>query len=430
MLGLNYKLEELEQKGEFICTGVIGAGQMGRGMVSQMILMKGMKPSIVVDINVENARTAFINAGIPAEDILTAEDQESVDKWMQEGKYVIASNSDFAIKSKAVQVIIEATGNTEVGAKIALDAIMNQKHIVMLNAETDVVVGPLLKKFADNAGVVYTGAAGDEPGAVKELYDFAVAMGFDVRVVGKGKNNKLDFDCNPDTVLEEATRRGVSPHMLTSFKEGTKTMVEMAVMANATGFVPDVRGAHGIEGQVNELPQKLSLKEEGGVLNKYGVVDFVNGIAPGVFVIVSSKLPEVRHEMEYISMGPGPNYVLYRPYHLCSLETPLSAAKAVLDNQATIAPINGLVAEVVAVAKKDLKAGQNLDGTGGYTIYGTIEVAETAKAMNALPAGLVSKRTILKQDVKKGDIITYDMVELDESSLLLELRKLQDKMFA
>lgn len=429
MLGLNYKLEELEKKGEFICTGVIGTGQMGRGMVSQMILMKGMKPSIVVDINIENAKKALLYAGIEEKDILQAETQEAADAWAKEGKYVIASSIDFVTKSKAVQVVIDATGVTEVGAKIALDTITNKKHIVMLNAEADCVIGPILKKLADNAGVVYTGAAGDEPGAVKELYDFAVAMGFEVRVVGKGKNNKVDLDCNPDTVREEATRRGVSPHMLAAFKEGSKTMVEMALMSNSTGFIPDVRGAHGISGQVSELPAKFSLKEEGGILDKYGVVDYVDGIAPGVFVIVSSPLPEVNHEMQYLSMGPGPNYVLYRPYHLCSLETPLSAAMAVLDHKATIAPIKGLVSEVVTVAKKDLKAGENLDGIGGYTVYGTLERAEVAKDLNLLPVGLVSRDTILKQAVKKGDLITYDMVELNEDSLLLQLRKLQDKMF-
>ena len=145
--------------------------------------------------------------------------------------------------------------------------------------------------------------------------------------------------------------------MITSFKEGTKTMVEMALMANATGFVPDTRGAHGIESDVKSLPQKFSLKTEGGVLDKYKVVDFVNGIAPGVFAIVAHDLKSVNHEMKYLSMGDGPNYVLYRPYHLCSLETPLSVAMAVLENKATIAPKNGLVAEVMTVAKKDIKAG-------------------------------------------------------------------------
>ncbi len=430
MLGLNYKLEELEKNGKNILTGIIGAGQMGKGMISQMTLMKGMTPAVVVDINIENAKKAFLHAGIDEGNIKYAKTAAEADAFIKDGKSVIANHSDTATKSELIQVVIDATGVTEVGAKIALDTILGKKHIVMLNAEADVVIGPILKKFADAAGVIYTGAAGDEPGAVKELYDFAVASGFEVRVIGKGKNNVLDFDCNPDTVLEEATRRGVSPHMLASFKEGTKTMVELACMSNATGYICDVRGGHGISGEVKDLPQLLSLKEENGVLNQYGVVDFVNGIAPGVFVIVTSKLPEVRAEMEYVSMGKGPNYILYRPYHLCSLETPLSAAKAVLDHQATIAPMGGLVSEVITVAKKDLKAGDHLDGIGGYTVYGTIERYEIAKEMNALPVGLVNKDTILKQDVKKGDLITYDMVQLREDSFILQMRRLQDKLFA
>lgn len=430
MLGLNYKLQELEEKGQSIVTAIIGAGQMGMGMTSQMVLMKGMTPSIVVDINIDSATKAFLNAEVPIEKIKVVETVDEADKWIKEGNYVVTSDYNVATKSETVQVVIEATGATEIGAKIAMETIANKKHIVMLNAETDVVIGPLLKKLADNAGIVYTGAAGDEPGAVKELYDFAVSMGFDVRVVGKGKNNKLDYDCNPDTVLEEATRRGVSPHMLASFKEGSKTMVELAVMSNATGYVADIRGAHGIAGKVDELPQKFLLKEEGGVLNKYGVVDFVNGVAPGVFVIVSSKLPEVQKEMQYLEMGDGPNYVLYRPYHLCSLETPLSAAKAVIDHQATIAPIDGLVSEVITIAKKDLEAGEKLDGIGGYTVFGSIEKYEVAKEMKALPVGLINKNTVLTQAAKKGDVITYDMVDLDEKSYILQLRRLQDTMFS
>ena len=429
MLGLNYKLEKLEKDGTPILVGIVGAGQMGQGMVSQMHLMVGMNPSIVADINIENAKKAFINAGITEDKIKCTKNVDESDEWIAQGNYVVTDDAKVITESKKIQVLIEATGVTEVGAKIALDTIMGKKHLVMLNAETDVVIGPLLKKLADNAGIVYTGAAGDEPAATKELFDFAKAAGFDVRVIGKGKNNKIDKDCNPDTVLEEATRRGVNPHMLASFKEGSKTMVELAVMSNATGYIPDVRGAHGIKGEVNDVPKVFSLKEEGGILNKYGVVDFVDGIAPGVFVVVSSKLEEVRKEMKYLDMGDGPNYILYRPYHLCSLETPLSAAKAVIDNEATIAPMGGLVSEVITIAKKDMKAGEKLDGIGGYTVYGSVEVYETAKEANALPVGLITKNTTLTKDVKKGDVITYDMVQLDETSFILQLRRIQDKLF-
>jgi len=429
MLGMNEKLRALEEKGEKILASVVGAGQMGKGMVSQMMLMKGLKPAVVVDINIESAVKAYKNAGLTEEDYKIVKTVGEANQWIEKGKYIVSDNAEIASNANLINVAIDATGVPEVGAKVAMDAIFNKKHIVMLNVETDIVIGPLLKKLADNADVVYTGSAGDEPGAVKELYDFADALGFDVRVIGKGKNNKLDLDCNPDTVYEEATRRGVSPKMLTSFKDGTKTMVEMTAMSNATGYLPDVRGGHGASATVDELPNLFRLKEEGGILNSYRTIDFVNGVAPGVFVIVSSKLPEVNHEMEYLSMGPGPNYVLYRPYHLCSLETPLTVVKAVLDRQPTIVPLGAPISETITVAKKDLKAGQLLDGIGGYTVYGTFERADIAKQMGALPLGLVNKKTILKKDVKKGDIITYNMVELDTDSLIVQLRKLQDTMF-
>ena len=429
MLGLNYKLRELEEKGKRINISVVGAGQMGKGMVSQIMLMKGVTPSAVVDINLESAKDAYLSAGVSADNIAVANSVAEANKYMEQGKFIVTQDSEIASKCNLVDVAIDATGVPEVGAKVAIDAINNKKHIVMLNVETDVCIGPILKKLADNAGVVYTGSAGDEPGAVKELYDFADSMGFDVNVVGKGKNNKLDFDCNPDTVKEEAIRRGVSPHMLTSFKDGTKTMVELTCMSNATGYLPDIRGSHGVSAIVKDLPDLFRLKSEGGILTRNKTVEFVNGVAPGVFVIVSSKLPAVRAEMEYLSMGKGPNYVLYRPYHLCSLETPLSAVRCVLDQQSTIVPISGPVSEVITLAKIDLKAGQTLDGIGGYTVYGTIESAKIAKEINAVPLGLINRKTLLKVNVKKGEVITYDMIDLDGSSLVVQLRALQDRFF-
>lgn len=429
MYNLNRELAKIEQRGEKIRVAIIGAGQMGNGMVSQVASMKGMESTIVVDINEELAKKAFLDAGFTEDKIVSTNDLDEINKAIAEDKVVVSTDFMQACKADKINCVVDATGGLEIGAEIAFNTILNKKHVVMLNAETDSVIGPILKKLADDAGVIFTGSAGDEPGAVMELYDFADAMGFDVRVIGKGKNNKLDFDCNPDTVREEAISRGASPHMITSFKEGTKTMVEMALMCNATGFVPDVRGAHGIDSDIKSLPQKYSTKEEGGVLNSYGVVDFVNGIAPGVFAIVSHKLKSVNEEMKYLSMGDGPNYILYRPYHLCSLETPLSVAMAVIENKATIAPKGGLVAEVITVAKKDLKAGEYMDGYGMYTCYGLIEKYEVAKEQNAVPIGLVNKKTKVLKDIKKGEVITYDMVEIDKTSLLYHLRQVQEKIF-
>jgi predicted homoserine dehydrogenase-like protein len=429
MLGMNKRLAELEKMGTPIQAAIIGAGQMGTGMVSQMLAMKGMRPAVVADINIESARKAFLNANITEDQIAVVETAEEGMQAIEDGKFVITSNAMLAAKISQIDAVVEATGVPDVGAHVAMECIFEKKNIIMMNVEADVTIGPLLKKLADNAGVVYTGSHGDEPGAVMELFDFATALGYDVRVVGKGKNNKLDFNANPDSVLEEATRRGVNPKMLACFKDGTKTMVEMTAMSNATGFLADVRGAHGPSGTVDELPGIFQLKEEGGILNGYGKIDYVNGVAPGVFVIVSSPLKEVHREMHYLSMGDGPNYVLYRPYHLCSLETPLTVARAVLDHEPTIVPLGAPVSECVTVAKIDLKAGQMLDGIGGYTVYGTIESTEVAKQEKAVPLGVINRKTKLIRDVKKGELVTYDDIELDTSSFIVQLRQLQDQMF-
>jgi predicted homoserine dehydrogenase-like protein len=264
-----------------------------------------------------------------------------------------------------------------------------------------------------------------------ELYDFADALGFEIRVIGKGKNNAIDYDCTPETTAEEAARRGMNPKMLCAFKDGTKTMVEMTAMANATGFLPDVMGAHGAAGQVKDLPNLLSLKSEGrgGILSSYRTVEYINGIAPGVFIIIYSELPCINHELQYLSMGAGPNYVLYRPYHLCSLETPLTVAKACIDHVPSIVPRAGPVAETGTVAKRDLRAGEKLDGIGGFTIRGTFVSAKEAKEKNILPMGLVNKNTEMLRDVKRGEVITYADIKLDETSLMVQLRRLQDALF-
>ncbi|MPW25120.1 NAD(P)-dependent oxidoreductase [Alkalibaculum sp. M08DMB] len=429
MLNLNTKLREYQESGKTIRMGLVGAGQMGKGMVSQVMLMKGMIPAIVVDINVENAIESYTLTGIRREDIVVTSKLSEANSAIEQGKWVASDNADIPAQANLIDVVVDATGVPDVGAKVALDAIMNKKHIVMLNVETDVVVGPILKKLADNAGVIYTGSAGDEPGAVKEIYDFADAMGMDIVAIGKGKNNPVVLGCNPDTVYEQAIASGVSPKMLTAFKDGTKTMVEMTAMSNATGFLPDVRGGHAVTATVSDLPGIFQLKENGGILNNTKIVDYINGVAPGVFVIVTTDLPQIHHEMQYLSMGSGPNYVLFRPYHLCSLETPLTAARAVIYNEPTIVPLPGKpISETITLAKKDLNAGDMLDGLGGFTVYGSFETYENSKIEKAVPLGLITKNTKLKNSKKPGEVITYDDIELDTSTLIYKLRELQEKL--
>ena len=433
MLNMDKKLAKREEEGKIIRAGIVGAGQMGRGMVTQMALMKGIMPAIVSDIKFENVINAFHYAGISDENIAVAKTLEEANRYMEQGKYVATENSDLISQANLVEVAIDVTGVPEVGVKIAIDAMNNKKHVVMMDVETDVVIGSYLKKLGDKNGVIYTGSAGDEPGAVMELYSFARAMGMEVVVMGKGKNNKLDYDCNPDTVLEEATRRKMSPRMLTSFKDGTKTMVEMTAMSNATGFIPDAIGGHGPSASPKDrcadLNEIFKLKKDGGILEKHHVVEYVNGIAPGVFVTVTTQNEEIAYQMGYHSMGPGPLWTLYRPYHLCNLETPLTVAKIVIDGEPTIIPLDGPVSECITVAKRDLKAGETIDGIGGYTTYGSIATAQETYEKGYVVYALVNKNARMKCDVKKGTLLTLDMVDLDTSTQLYQVRKEQDKMY-
>lgn len=427
MSGINNQLKILEENGKPIKVSLVGAGLMGKGMVSQMMLMKGMIPSLVASRKIEDAIESYTLAGVSRDDIAIGKSLSEINIAMEKGKYVVTDCTEYASRANLVEVVVDATGVPNTGAKIALDAIDNHKHIVMVNVEADITVGPILNKLAKDAGVVYTGTAGDEPGSVKEIYDFADALGFDILAIGKGKNNPIDFDATPDTVKEVANKKKLKPLRLASFVDGTNTMIEMAAMANATGFLPDIRGGHGPSATVKELPNIFSLKKDGGILNNYRVVDYVNGIAPGVFVIVTTKLPQVHEEMRYLSMGDGPNYVLYRPYHLTSLETPITIARAMIYNEPTIAPIGGQLAEVITIAKKDLKKGEKLDGIGEFTILGSIESYEKAKNENLLPIGLVNPNTKVTRDIKKGAFISYDMVDLDKTTMIYRLRQKQEE---
>lgn len=425
MLGLNYKLRELEKLGREIRVGLIGCGQMGRGMISQIEGMKGMRVVATADLHTTFIQQAYIKAGVNEQSIVITNELEEAEKAIEQGKVIGTVYSELVTSLPSVDVIVDATGVPNIGAEIAWKAILNKKHIVMLNVEADVTVGPLLKKMADASGVVYTGSAGDEPGAVMELYDFADAIGFEIIALGKGKNNPLDHAANPASAEAVAKAKGASPKMIASFQDGTKTMVEMNAVANATGFLPDVAGMHGPIGTVKDLPTLFQLKEDGGILNKKGIVDYVNGVAPGVFAIISTDKPEVHHEMNYLMMGDGPNYILYRPYHLTSLETPLSVARAYFHKEATIAPWAGLQAETVAVAKVDLEPGSRLDGIGGFTVYGKLLSQSESSSANALPIGLVDSNIIVTRPVKKGEIITFDDIEQEKESMIWKLRSLQ-----
>ncbi|MBC2298116.1 NAD(P)-dependent oxidoreductase [Listeria welshimeri] len=404
-----------EKENNPIRVGVIGAGQMGFGMISQIAAIPGMSVVGISDIHVEAAKKAadaYNDSATKKEKILLSNDFKEI------------------IHSDLVEVIVDATGVPEVGAKISLETLLAKKQLVLLNVEIDITIGPLMKKLYDSAGLVYTGSDGDEPAAITELYEFSKSMGMEVLVAGKGKNNKLKISANPDSCQAEADGKNMASHMLAAFQDGTKTMAEMNLLSNAIGYVPDVVGMHGISGDVDSVIKDLDLKEQGGILNKFGVVEYVDGLAPGVFVIVKGQNEGVSHELSYLmKKGDRDHHILYRPYHLASLETPLTIAKAVLNHDHAIVPMGAPVSETVAVAKKDIAAGERLDGIGGFCVRGVLETHLDMKTNGHIPIGLISGEVVARRNIKKGTFITDEDVSLDESTTVWKLRKLQDETF-
>jgi len=420
-------LQDLEKSGEFIKVGLVGAGQMGTGMVSVAAQMPGLKVVAIADLEVERGIRAYQEAGIDENRIVVIEDPNEAEQAIADKKVVVTSQTKVVSLTPSIQAVVEATGLPTVGAEVALSCIMDKKHVVMLNVETDVVVGLILKRLADNAGVVYTVSDGDEPGVIKGLYNFARSLGFSVVTAGKGKNNPINYYATPDECKKEAKDKDMNPKMLASFVDGSKTMIEMAEVANATGLVPDIPGMHGPKVDVPDLNKVLIPREHGGIMNQSGVVDYSIGrVAPGVFVIVSTDKKIIRKDLKYYGLGEGPYYLLYRPYHLCAIETPLSIARAVLLGEHTI-NTETIVAEVIAIAKRDLKPRQVIDGIGGYDVFGRIYKATESKKFKGLPLGL-SEGAIVKEGVDKGKPLSLDKVSLNRETTLFQLWQLQKRM--
>jgi predicted homoserine dehydrogenase-like protein len=427
MYEIDTKLEEREKAGNPIQVGLVGAGQMGTEIITQIGEMVGMEVAVVVDVSEELAVKGYSYSKKQA-DVVFANDAAAACQALNAGKQVASTNYQLATSLPHIDAVIDATGSTEMGAVVALDAMNHKKHIVMMSVECDVTIGPILRQMADNAGVVYSLAAGDEPAAAIELYRFAKALGFTIVAAGKGKNNPLNIYCTPADVQAKADERQMSARMLCEFVDGSKTAIEMAAVSNATGLVPDVQGMHGAMATKETLKDVFCPKIHGGVLDKIGVVDFAIGVHPGVFVIATTDNERIKAGLAQRTMGDGPYYQLFRPFHLCSVEVPLTAAQAVFYHESSGHPLKTLVSECIAVAKTDLRAGDTLDGIGEYCYRGSIELAHVARQARMLPLGL-AKGCVLKTDIAKDTIITYDMVNLVNESVLLQLRRIQDKLY-
>ncbi len=423
---IDIRLEELEKTGRNIKVGLIGAGQMGTEIITQIGEMVGIDIAVVVDLDAEGAAKGYGHSK-KKPIVVKVRSLEEAENAAAEGKAVAAEDFTIATRLSCVDAVVDATGSTEMGARISMDAINHGKNIVMMNVECDITIGPILRQMAENAGVVYSLAAGDEPAAIVELYRFAKALGFEIIAAGKGKNNPLNLYSTPDTEREKAEKRKMSAKMLCEFVDGSKTAIEMASVSNATGLIPDTRGMHAAKATVPELNKVFVPCSDGGVLRSRGVVDFAIGVHPGVFLVVATDNERIKEGLVQRDMGEGPFYTLYRPFHLCSIEVPLTIAQGVLYGESSGHPKQKLTSECIAVAKKDLKRGDTLDGIGEYCYRASIDTYETAKEQKLLPLGL-AKGCVLNIDVPKDTVITYEMIESIPESALLQLRKLQDTL--
>jgi len=419
------KLQRREEDNHPVAVGIVGCGQMGSGLAHAIGHIPGMTVKAIADIDPSRGINTFLELGRARDDILITENLGQAQDALDSGKVVVTPDAQLLTRLDAIEANVEATGIPDVGARIARSSIENRKPIVMLNVETDVTVGVYLNHLARKAGSIYTVASGDEPGVCKMLYEQARLMGFEVICLGKGKNNPINREMTPDACAKEAASKGMNPKILTSFIDGTKTMVEMAAVSNATGLLPDVPGMHGLKVELDDLVRTYIPKADSGVFEHRGTVDYSTGkIAPGVFAVVYSDEPRMRRDMKFITKATGPYYLHFRPYHLCDLETPQSVAEAVLLGEVTIAS-QAMHSEVVTIAKRRLKAGEKVGGIGSADIYGLVYPYQQAKSLGAVPIGIAANGTV-RQNISKGDLLTQENFAPDTTTYIYRLRKKQD----
>ncbi|MBA7482964.1 hypothetical protein ES707_18469 [subsurface metagenome] len=360
-------------------------------------------------------------------------------------KFEYINNLNALKKSKAENIItdnleiflgienIDVAIVTEVDTKIAVDVIYkslkSRTSVININAVSEVTLGLLFKNLASSNNVIYSVGAGDEPAATLDLINFCEKLGLDIICAGKGKNNPLNIYCTPDDFIEKGKQIKVSPRSIASFVDGTKTMLEMAILSNATGIPLDKDGMHGPKVNVADLIKTFNLKENGGILYNIPVIDYVIGdIAPGVFVVFTSKQESIINELKYLKMGDGPNFVLYKPYHLGNIESPLSVYDVVLKGKPTLTVKDRMITAVVARAKKDLRKGDFIDSIGGYTLSGLAINYKEMIEKKYVPLGLVEDSRV-KKDIIKDEIISFKSIECDPCNIIFELWNKQIKLF-
>jgi predicted homoserine dehydrogenase-like protein len=433
-MNLSSLLDARHAAGKPVRVALIGAGKFGSMFLSQVPHTPGLEVPVIVDLDPERAREACRTVGWDKERIAAT-------TFTADGGKATSGN---------IEVVVEATGNPAVGIRHARAAITNGKHIVMVNVEADVLAGPLLAEEARKAGVVYSLAYGDQPALTAEMVDWARATGFRVVAAGKGtKYLPAYHDITPDGVWEhygltagEAQSAGMNPQMFNSFLDGTKSAIEMAAIANATGLDVPSSGLLFPPCGVDDLPHVMRPREHGGVLERSGVVEVVSSLERdgrpvfrdlrwGVYVVLEAPndyAADCFRQYGLKTDASGRYAAMYKPYHLIGLELNISVLSAALRKEPTGQP-QGFRGDVVSVAKRDLRAGEMLDGEGGYTVWGRLMPATASLKARALPIGL-AHHLKLKRNVAYGTVVSWDDVEFAADNDTIKTRREMEQTFS
>ena len=435
-MNLHSLLSKHEDAGKCIRVGVIGVGKFATMFLSQILRTPGMRLTCIYDLDLDRARANLITAGFDAELFCDAPNAE-------ENSVLMTDDFTQLLDWECVDVVVESTGDPLAGTLHARYCIMLGIHVVMVNVEADVLVGPALCEEAKERGVVYSLAYGDQPALIAEMVDMVRAMGFDVVCAGKGTKYLPSYhDSTPETVWhhygltkEQAAQGGMNSKMFNSFLDGTKSAIEMAAVANATGLGVPESGLKFPPCSVDDLAEVLKPKSEGGVLDGKAVVEVISSLNRdgtqierdlrwGVYTVFEAPTDYVRRcfrEYGLSTDSSGKYACLYRPFHLIGLELGVSVASVALRGEPTGAP-KSFVADTVCVAKKDLQPGDILDGEGGETVWGRLTSAKNSVANQSLPIGLASGLSV-RNPIAKGAVVSHEDVELAGAEAVVALRQ-------
>ncbi|MGQ0501906.1 MAG: NAD(P)H-dependent oxidoreductase [Panacagrimonas sp.] len=428
MIIIDTLLRKRAAEGKPIRVGLIGAGFMGRGLTNQIVnSVPGMKLVAIANRSVERAIGIYNEAGVT--DIATVSRVGALEDAIRSGRAAVTANAELLCEAESIDCLVDVTGALEFGAAITLKAFACGKNMVSMNAELDATIGPLLKRKAEAAKVIFTASDGDQPGVQMNLFRFVRSLGLTPLVCGNIKGLQDPYR-NPTTQAGFAAKWGQNPYMVTSFADGTKISFEQAIVANATGMTVARRGMVGANhaGHIDELTKTYDLDE---LKRLGGVVDYVVGSkpGPGVYVFATHDDPKQRHYLNLYKLGEGPLYSFYTPYHLCHFEVPMSVARLILLGDPVMQPLDGPPrVEVVATAKVDLNPGDTVDALGGYKAYGQCETYANSRAGRMLPMGLSEECRVIRA-VPKDQVLTYDDVEVPAGRLIDRLRAEQDALF-